>query len=110
MPNPIDQKIIERLANDPSGEMKAYELEELLEKELTKEAEEIDPSLVSELLEALEPGDIPDGLKEKERRQKEACLQMRPVDMPAYRHSRRHRSGVRPHHRRSASLPLDVPA
>ena len=39
MPNPIDQKIIERLANDPSGEMKAYELEELLEKELAKEAE-----------------------------------------------------------------------
>ena len=65
MPNPIDQKIIERLANDPSGEMKAYELEELLEKELAKEAEEIDPSLVSELLETLEPGDIPDGLKEK---------------------------------------------
>ena len=65
MPNPIDQKIIERLANEPSGEMKAYELEELLEKELAKEAEEIDPSLVSELLEALEPGDIPDGLKEK---------------------------------------------
>lgn len=65
MSNPTDQKIIEWLANDPTGEMNAYKLEELLKKELSKEAEEIDTPLVNELLEALEPVDMPEGLKEQ---------------------------------------------
>ncbi len=63
MPNTNDQKIIERLTNDPALEMKRHELENLLESEVNKPAEEIDAQLVGELLDVLQPEEVPSSLQ-----------------------------------------------
>lgn len=65
MPNSNDRKIIERLTNDSALEMKRYELEELLDTELNKPAEEIDAQMVTDLLNALQPEEVPSGLQQK---------------------------------------------
>jgi len=65
MPNTNDRKIIERLTNDSALEMKRHELEELLDTELSKPAEEIDARLVEELLAVLQPEEVPSGVKQK---------------------------------------------
>ena len=53
MSNQKKMKIMERLANDPILEMNDDDLEQLLEAELAKPANEIDSSLVEEILDAL---------------------------------------------------------
>jgi len=53
MSNQKKMKIMERLANDPILEMNDDDLEQLLEAELAKPADEIDSSLVEEILDAL---------------------------------------------------------
>lgn len=63
MPNTNDRKIIERLTNDPALEMKRHELEDLLESEVNKPAEEIDAQLVSDLLDILQPEEVPSGVQ-----------------------------------------------
>lgn len=63
MPNTNDQKIIERLTNDPALEMKRHELENLLESEVNKPAEEIDAQLVGELLDVLQPEEVPSSVQ-----------------------------------------------
>lgn len=65
MPNNNDRKIIERLTNDSALEMKRHELEELLDTELNKPAEEIDAQMVTDLLNALHPEKAPSGLEQK---------------------------------------------
>lgn len=65
MPNSNDRKIIEQLTNDSALEMKRYELEELLDTELNKPAEEIDAQMVTDLLNALQPEEVPSGLQQK---------------------------------------------
>ena len=53
MSNQIKSKIMERLANDPALEMNYDDLEQLLETELAKPADEIDAVLVDEILDAM---------------------------------------------------------
>lgn len=53
MSNQIKSKIMERLANDPALEMNYDDLEQLLEAELAKPADEIDTVLVDEILDAM---------------------------------------------------------
>ena len=53
MSNQIKSKIMERLANDPTLEMNYDDLEQLLEAELAKPADEIDAVLVDEILDAM---------------------------------------------------------
>ena len=53
MSNQNKSKIMERLANDPVLEMNYDDLEELLDAELAKPADEIDMSLVNEILDAI---------------------------------------------------------
>ena len=53
MSNQIKSKIMERLANDPTLEMNYDDLEQLLEAELAKPADEIDTVLVDEILDAM---------------------------------------------------------
>lgn len=53
MSNQKKMKIMERLANDPILEMNDDDLEQLLETELAKPVNEIDSSLVEEILDAL---------------------------------------------------------
>ena len=53
MSNQKNLKIMKRLANDPILEMNNDDLEQLLEAELAKPANEIDSSLVNEILDAL---------------------------------------------------------
>ena len=53
MSNQIKSKIMERLANDPTLEMNYDDLEQLLETELAKPADEIDAVLVDEILDAM---------------------------------------------------------
>lgn len=53
MSNQIKSIIMERLANDPALEMNYDDLEQLLEAELTKPADEIDTVLVDEILDAM---------------------------------------------------------
>ena len=53
MSNQIKSKIMERLANDPTLEMNYDDLEQLLEAELAKPADEIDAVLVDEVLDAM---------------------------------------------------------
>jgi len=65
MPKSNDHTIIERLTKDSALEMKRDELENLLEQELNKPAEEIDAQLVGELLDVLQPEDIPTSLQRK---------------------------------------------
>lgn len=65
MPNANDRKIIERIANDSALEMNHHELEELLEHELSKPAEEMDVQLLKELLEVLQPDEVPQTQKQE---------------------------------------------
>ena len=53
MSNQKNLRIMKRLANDPILEMNNDDLEQLLEAELAKPANEIDSSLVNEILDAL---------------------------------------------------------
>lgn len=65
MPNANERKIIERIANDSALEMNTHELKELLDLELSKPAEEMDVQLVQELLEILQPGEVPQAKKQE---------------------------------------------
>ena len=65
MPNANERKIIERIVNDSALEMNTHELEELLDLELNKPAEEMDMQLVQELLEILQPGEVPQAQKKE---------------------------------------------
>lgn len=65
MPKSNDRQIIERLTNDSTLEMNRDELERLLEQELSKPAEEIDGRLVGELLDVLQPEEMPEGAQQK---------------------------------------------
>lgn len=65
MPNANERKIIERIVNDSALEMNTHELEELLDLELNKPAEEMDAQLVQELLEVLQPGEVPQAQKKE---------------------------------------------
>ena len=65
MPNANDRKIIERFVNDSAWEMNDHELEELLDNELSKPADQMDMQLIRELLEVLQPGEVPKAQKEE---------------------------------------------
>ena len=78
MPNTNDRKIIERLTNDSALEMKRHELEELLDTELNKPAEEIDAQMIADLLNALHPEKIPSGLQQKVWRKVKQQLDPKP--------------------------------
>ena len=54
MPNANDRKIIERFVNDSAWEMNDHELEELLDNELSKPADQMDMQLIRELLVVME--------------------------------------------------------
>lgn len=57
MPNEMDvHEIISRLKEDHETELVQYELEQMLERELTKPASDIDTALVEEILKTLEEG------------------------------------------------------
>lgn len=79
MPNTNERKIIDRLANDSALEMKPYELEELLETELSKPAEEMDMQLVQELVDALEPGEVSAAQQQRAWKKLTRKLAPRPV-------------------------------
>lgn len=63
MPN--NRKIIERLVHDSETEMNRHELEQLLESEISKPAEQMDVQLVQELLAVLQPGEVPQAQKQQ---------------------------------------------
>ena len=65
MPKANDQRIIEQLTSANELEMQRHELEALLENELQKPAEEIDARLVGELLEVLQPEEMPNDVQQK---------------------------------------------
>jgi len=68
MPNLDQRKLIERLNLDKNVELMPHELNELLEQELSKPAEEVDARLVSDLLDLLNADKASDA-------QREACWQ-----------------------------------
>lgn len=63
MPN--NRKIIERLVHDSETEMNRHELEQLLEAEISKPAEQMNVQLVQELLAVLQPGEVPQAQKQQ---------------------------------------------
>ena len=68
MPNFDQRKLLERLNQDQELELMPYELNELLEKELSKPEDEMDFQLVDDLLDLL-------GAENPTRAQQEACWQ-----------------------------------
>lgn len=65
MPNANERKIIDRLVHDSGLELKDHELEQMLEAELSKPAEQMDMQLVRELLAVLQPGEVPPAEKQQ---------------------------------------------
>jgi len=77
MPNKFDQrKLVDQLIHDKDVELMPYELNDMLEKELSKPADQIDMQFVDELLDLL-------GAEEPTAAERQACWQSIQKKMPA---------------------------